>query len=255
MITKKELQKYANKLNLNLGATEKNYLQIITLNAISRSFPESLIFKGGTSLMVCHKLDRFSEDLDFTAKQGINLKKVFSKIIKLLKDQDIELEVKNIETNNISKKFIFRYKGPLYQNTLQSTSKIEIDISLREEVILETTEKRILHIYDDIPSFYIQTMDLDEIFSEKIRAIMTRNKARDLYDLDFLIDKEVKFNLNLINQKLIYYNKKFSYNEFKKTLLDKEKIWDLELKNLVKNVPDFNKTVNKVCDFINKSMK
>jgi predicted nucleotidyltransferase component of viral defense system len=41
--------------------------------------------------------------------------------------------------------------------------------------------------------------------AEKIRAILTRNKGRDIYDLWFLVSQGISLNENLILEKLKYY--------------------------------------------------
>lgn len=246
MINKKELQTYANKIDLNLGQAEKNYLHIKTLFAISKLFPDTLIFKGGTSLMICNNLDRFSEDLDFTLTDKTKLKEIISKIKQYLRNQDISFEIEKEETTKISQSFIIRFNGPLYAGSRQTTSKIEIDISFREPTLLPTKTTKINHPYNDTPVFYIQTMSLEEIFAEKIRALITRNKARDLFDLNYLIDQNIKPNLDLINKKLSYYKETFSKEKLKKSIDNKENIWRPELSNLINIIPEFNKTKNKV---------
>ncbi|MCD4759605.1 nucleotidyl transferase AbiEii/AbiGii toxin family protein [archaeon] len=246
MITKRELQTIAKNIGLNLGQTEKNYLHIITLHAISKLAPEKLVFKGGTALMICHSLNRFSEDLDFTVKEKTNIEKILDKIKKFLEEQEIEAEITQTKSTLVSKKYTIRYKGPLYDGSRQTTSKVELDFSLREKIQQKTNMTRIIHKYPDTPTFYIQTMNLEEMFAEKIRTIVTRNKARDLFDTEFLIINNIKPNKKIINKKLEYYNKKFSLKELKEKIEDKRKIWKPELKNLVEHIPDFDKVKKKI---------
>lgn len=59
-----------------------------------------------------------------------------------------------------------------------------------------------------IPFFDVVVMDQKEIFAEKVRAIMTRNQARDLYDIYYLDDSIA--DPELINQKLKIYDIEFS---------------------------------------------
>lgn len=241
MILKEELQQHARNLGLNLGEAELNYLHITTLHAISRTFPDSLVFKGGTALMICHNLDRFSEDLDFTATRKKDVKQLIKEIQKKLQEQGIETTIENEETTPISKSFHIRCKGPTYNGTRQTTRKIEIDISYREAVKLQTETTRIIHPYNDTPTFYIQSMQLEEILAEKIRAILTRQKARDVYDTEYLIARNIKPNKQLINEKLKYYNKTYSKKELEEKLEEKRKLWKTELKNLVKHTEAFDK--------------
>lgn len=240
MITKQELSRCARNLGFNLGQAEKNYLHMLTLYAISRLFPQALVFKGGTSLMVCHNLDRFSEDLDFTATTSKDVEFFLEKISEFLKNQNIQTKITLEQTTPISKQYSIRYTGPLHTGTNQTTSKIEIDISFREKIYVKPLISRISHPYNDIPSFYLNSMDLTEILAEKIRAILTRDKARDLYDCEYLLSKKIRHNSQLIQNKLQYYGKTFSLNELEKAIERKRNIWNPELKNLVHIIPDFD---------------
>lgn len=252
MINKQELRTYANQQGLNLGQTEKNYLHILTLHAIARILPDKLVFKGGTSLMICHGLPRFSEDLDFTATTTINIQQTIQQIQEFLTQQDITIHTTHQETTPVSESFMIRYQGPLYNGTQQTTSKVEIDISTRETIQQQTTTTRILHPYKDTPTFYLQTMNTQEILAEKIRAILTRNKARDLYDTEYLIAKKTPINKELINKKLSYYNKTYNKQELQQAITNKEKIWEKELKNLIPIVPDFKTTAQTIINALPK---
>ena len=72
-------------------------------------------------------------------------------------------------------------------------------------------------------------MSEKEILAEKIRALITRNYARDLFDLWFLLNKKAEIDLKLINKKLSYYIKSFSKGEFVKAINLKKDIWKPEL--------------------------
>jgi len=70
MITKQEIKDYAKLKRLNLGQAEKEYFQDIVLFVIYESSGREVVFKGGTAMNRCYNLNRFSEDLDFTAKKA-----------------------------------------------------------------------------------------------------------------------------------------------------------------------------------------
>jgi predicted nucleotidyltransferase component of viral defense system len=130
-----------------------------------------------------------------------------------------------------------------------------LDFSFREEVFLKPAVKSIGRFLEEIPSFDVYVMDLEEIFAEKIRTIFARNKARDVYDFYFLINQRVKLNIELINKKLKYYNKKFSKKELFDSLKEKESIWNSELSGLVNNVPDFDLVMKEVRRFFLENKK
>jgi hypothetical protein len=246
MISKNELIEYKKYTNFTLGQKEKDYFQNLILFILYKEFGKELVFKGGTALNKCFGSDRFSEDLDFTTK-----KKDFETIIKKGLNAfliDFELSRKNYKN---SFNIILRIKGPLFQNIRQSLCKIKLDFSIREEIILKEIDKKIGYEMDNIPVFNVVCMNLEEIFAEKIRAIYTRNKARDVYDLNFLINKKVKFNEHLINMKLDYYNIIFDLEDFKEEILKKEKIWKREMNSLVANLEDFKEIYNNIIGYIN----
>jgi predicted nucleotidyltransferase component of viral defense system len=61
----------------------------------------------------------------------------------------------------------------------------------------------------EVLPFFVIVMNKDEILAEKVRTVITRNRARDIYDLWFLLQGGAGIDLKLINAKLSYYNKKF----------------------------------------------
>src|SRR3989338_2838278 len=83
MISIEELNQVKNKRKTNLYYEEKEYLQYIFLNAVSK-YPDNFVFKGGTCLRICFGLERASEDLDFST--NLEIKKVKDIVFKCLKD-------------------------------------------------------------------------------------------------------------------------------------------------------------------------
>jgi len=51
----------------------------------------------------------------------------------------------------------------------------------------------------------IQHYSKQEILAEKIRALFTRNKPRDLFDLWFLLKQETPINWQFVVEKMKYY--------------------------------------------------
>ncbi|MBN2013712.1 MAG: nucleotidyl transferase AbiEii/AbiGii toxin family protein [Candidatus Altiarchaeota archaeon] len=237
MITKKELQEYAKTTRLNLGQAEKDYFQSIALFVLYQEYGKELIFKGGTALKKCYGLDRFSEDLDFTSTE-----KTDTKILdRGLKRFGIEYE-KEAEKYPNGIKTIYRLHGPLYTGIRQTLCKFIVDLSFRENVILPPQVKTIGRFLNEIPSFDVYVMQEKEILAEKIRAILTRNKARDIYDLQFLLTKGIGFDKKLAKEKMKYYGKGWDPKNFRKKLNITEKAWKTELQPLVPSLPDLKET-------------
>jgi predicted nucleotidyltransferase component of viral defense system len=106
-------------------------------------------------------------------------------------------------------------------------------------------------LINEIPSFDVLVMKEEEILAEKIRAIYTRNKARDVYDLNFLLKKGIKIKEDLINKKLPFNKIKYSKNSLIKKVLEKKEIWEIEMKPLLKNFIEFKEALRNIKEKIN----
>jgi predicted nucleotidyltransferase component of viral defense system len=116
---------------------------------------------------------------------------------------------------------------------------ITFDSSFREQVLLKPQIRTIGYNMDVIPVFEVLVMDANEIAAEKMRALMTRVSARDLYDLVFLARFGAKFDRKLIEKKLGYYGLGYDRAKIIRSARKEKGIWLSELQSLVKNVPDF----------------
>lgn len=240
MISTEDLRRIGKLKGLkNIGNAEKDYIQDIMLLSISKNTKNEFVFKGGTCLYKFHKLDRFSEDIDFTLRGEADIDNLIKKIIADLMSFGIGAEIKNRRDILNSIMLTIRTKGPLYRGTNQSLSSIGIDINLKSSIDTEPMPVRYSSLYPDIPPFSLLIMQEKEILAEKIRAILTRTKARDVYDLWFLLDKGVKFDLDLVKEKLGYYKQEWNLKEFSSKIEMKETIWKTELKPTLSNIPDF----------------
>ncbi len=244
MITKEELKTYANQLGFNLWQVERDYLQHQLLSSLSRRTADELIFKGGTALQKVFGLNRFSIDLDFTQNKLLpkNLFELIKKDLSLF-GIDVVFSVARNKNSIVAKALIH---GPSYRNTENTAVVLRIEISLREKTVKKAEIKEIFPVYPDIQPYLLKVMDKEEILAEKVRAIFTRTKARDIFDLRFLLHKGVYINENLVNEKLVNYNLKYS----KTALIDKIKmgsgIWQNELSQLLNAVPEFDEVVKQI---------
>ncbi|MEA3497064.1 MAG: nucleotidyl transferase AbiEii/AbiGii toxin family protein, partial [Bacteroidota bacterium] len=67
-------------------------------------------------------------------------------------------------------------------------TKIKLDISFSETVLLKPEDRQIFHSYSDseIINSKVPVYPLNEIVAEKLRSLMQRNRPRDIYDLHYL---------------------------------------------------------------------
>ena len=201
-------------------------LHFILLNLSKDNFfSQNFVFKGGTCLIKCYYgYVRFSEDIDFTwrdqkdfeGKSQKKVRKMLSNVIdktgsifEKIADQ-LSLEFKNDKTN----RRFFEIGGSdksctlkiWYQSeALGRESFLKVQINFVEHIcfpfkdrnaksLLTKRDKELDSLFPEFREYSlpvkISTYDIQEILSEKVRAMLTRRatKARDFLDI-YLIQK------------------------------------------------------------------
>jgi predicted nucleotidyltransferase component of viral defense system len=243
---KQELEKYKLLTGYNLHQLELDYMQNIVLKILYAKY-DKLYFKGGTCLQKCFGIKRFSEDLDFNY-EDIDL----IQLMNYLKNYfPYDFSIKEHKKTSFGDTFSLIIKGVLYTGSSQSTCKLLLDFR-KGDVYKKATLLTINPFYEDILSYTVLVLHVEEILAEKIRAILTRYKARDVYDLNELLLKNVTINLSLVNKKLKTYNKIFDKIEFEEKLEEKRKIYDKEISKLIDTYPDFETSKKLILEQLNK---
>ncbi|OGO91176.1 MAG: hypothetical protein A3F10_01755 [Coxiella sp. RIFCSPHIGHO2_12_FULL_42_15] len=210
MILKEEIQAIASEKKLGIDIVEKDYVLGWILAGIHyhQSTKNSWVFKGGTCLKKCYfETYRFSEDLDFTYQGEQHeltepfYKKIFTEIAEWvhensgieLPEKGIEFEIFKNKRNSNSVQGKLSYHGPIQRNlNVTRLPRLKIDITLDEPVILEPIIKKISHPYSDKlkDGKKILAYSYEEIFAEKLRALIQRLRPRDLYDVIHLFQQK-----------------------------------------------------------------
>jgi len=67
------------------------------------------------------------------------------------------------------------------------------------------------------------------------------------------LEKGINFDEKLVNKKLEQYKRNFDRNLFLEAIVNGGKNWDLELKNLLNSVPDFETAKKQILSKLRKS--
>lgn len=205
MIDPATLKELSIKKQIDQSSVLREILQIAWLNQLYRLPAGSHVwFKGGTCLKLLYASNRFSEDLDFNAS-------LTSKQISAV----VNTATGKLQTDwpGISVKPLRSVAGVVYKLYLPTEFSyqpltVRLDFSLREKALLP--EKQV--ISTDLPVLsvaLINHLHPREILAEKFRAILKRKKGRDIYDLWFLLNRQVPFDEKLIRKKLRLYQEKY----------------------------------------------
>jgi len=235
MLTRNDLETYGPP-GFHLAQKEKDYVQHWMLAFLSQSGFGG-VFKGGTCLQKAFNLPRFSEDLDFTINEAKepDEKAIFA----YLSSAGFSGLVWKIEARDDSSGAKLRFRGPLYNGSSISEGVISLDFSKREKTMLEAHAMMISPPYPDILPYQLKVMDKTEIAAEKIRAILSRRSARDLFDLYFLLHNKTIIRKGVVKEKLSYYKLNFDYNEFEAKVKKLKDAWKTEIPALTPNMIDY----------------
>lgn len=199
MLTRARLIAAAAEAGVAPEVAEKDYvLSWVLWGMIRRPLLQSaLVFKGGTCLRKCYVEGyRFSEDLDFTATAALEAETVTAEMAQACGEisgtTNIDFDADRLsvrpvtnaaqETNLVGELF---YRGPRGS----SHARVKLDISLNEQLVSGVAGLPLLHSYDDSGDVatIVPCYRLEEIVAEKLRALLQRNRAGDLFDVWFLL--------------------------------------------------------------------
>jgi predicted nucleotidyltransferase component of viral defense system len=243
---------YRKILGFNLGQVEKDYLQHLVMVQLARSSGDELVFKGGTCLQKVYGLNRFSQDLDFTQNNPVDIEMFSSAIERGLRGFGYPTSFTSLK-KRISAASNFKIQGPLYQGTKISLCSLHLEISGREEILIKPEFKTIYPVYEDLPPYTFLIMEPVEILAEKLRALTARNRARDLYDIHFLLKKNTAIDWHIVEAKMQYYEKSVEIKDIVDAIEEKEKYWKREMPQLVPQAGEFKDIKNYVVNKIKNS--
>jgi len=243
MINKEELLKISKDTHItNKEFLEKLYYQDVLLYDLSRSTLD-LVFKGGTALYKFYGLPRFSEDLDFSCTDTTIIKPIITNIFS---KRNISLG----SENSIYDSYLVR---GLFNGVLTKENNIRLDFA--KSKVYSTEIKHYRSQFSELPEFMIKIMSLEEIFIEKISALLNRNKLRDFFDVYYLC-RASKFNSELWITKFDTYSFSLNYLESRLPMIKKE--WKKLNTYVLMDLPDFDLIYSFVLDKLksfNKELK
>jgi predicted nucleotidyltransferase component of viral defense system len=199
MITQEQVSVLAKKYRINETVIFREYLQLVFLQKLyQKTFSQNIFFKGGTAIHLIYQAPRFSEDLDFSVTSSMPEFNAY--ITTILKRMEDEEGVTWKERKSVAgKQFLLAA-----ENILPYKTYIALDFSFREKIF--SNDRSIIQTaYPVLFTSYVYHLSQEEVLAEKIRAVMTRRKGRDLYDLWFLMSKGTEVRQDMLRKKLAYY--------------------------------------------------
>ena len=128
---------------------------------------ENYILKGGSSLIECYGMRRFSADLDFDSRDRQRMAQIVDDFCK-----ERGYKFRTAKNTPSVQRYMINYGD--------DSHPLKVETSFRRTMIpQQITEKR----------NGIVVYDIDELLSQKTTAYSQRDKIRDMYDISFIINK------------------------------------------------------------------
>ncbi|MFZ0943430.1 MAG: nucleotidyl transferase AbiEii/AbiGii toxin family protein [Syntrophobacteraceae bacterium] len=202
MIDKKEIESKAREFEIHPANVERDYVfgwLLFGIFSIS-NLKETIFLKGGNALRKGYfKNTRFSTDLDFGIPGDVNqnlLLNEINKVCDFIQERAGVVFVK--ENNRIEEKFaaaeaplpglrvweVRIYFKDFYGNSDYIIIKISMDITRFDKVLLPIQNRELIHLYSDADELIcnIRCMKLEEIIATKLKCLLQRQHAPDLFD-------------------------------------------------------------------------
>ena len=200
----------------------REILQEIALLGLWRSkFFDKAAFYGGTALRILYKLDRFSEDLDFSLLRPSNdfdLSRYMSALEKEIRSFGFEVSLVTREKSSATQIQSAFLKA--------DTTKQLLVIEAADQIIREIPRGQIIKIKLEVDTdppdgfdtenkyllqpipFPVRTFVLPDLFAGKMHAVLCRQwkrrvKGRDWYDLVWYIANYPQLHLSHLQERMI----------------------------------------------------
>ncbi|MCX6356732.1 MAG: nucleotidyl transferase AbiEii/AbiGii toxin family protein [Candidatus Aureabacteria bacterium] len=193
MIEKGQVQNLSQAWQTTADNVIREYFQQLFLSRLyQEKGSDGLLFKGGTALRIIWQSPRFSEDMDFT---GVNI--TIKVIEALIEGALAKIEMEGISTEIVeSKSTSGGYLAIFLFKTSEYKSRIQVEVSLRSDKKGLGTATLIQS--DLVMPYTLIHLQENLLVAEKIQACLTRGKARDFYDLYFILRGRMAFKETFI---------------------------------------------------------
>lgn len=224
-------------------------MQQITLAGLYRGgFFDKAAFYGGTCLRIFHKLERFSEDMDFsllTPDSSFDIKNYFPSIIEefSILGRDIVITKKDKSKFSKIESAFLKDDTEVYDVAFQTerSLKIKIEVDTQPPLKFGTEQKVLLRPF----SFMTRCFTLSDLYAGKMHALLYRTwgnrvKGRDWYDFEWYVRNGVELNYTHLQERIREFNGiEIGKEEFLKLL--KERLSLTDIKKVKQDVEPFIK--------------
>jgi predicted nucleotidyltransferase component of viral defense system len=208
MFSKEYLTKLAEQTGFRVDSLQKQMTLLDLLREINRHplLKKQFALKGGTAInLFWFQLPRLSVDIDLNyigsedretmVKERPKLEQEIKKLI-----ESRGISVKNVPDEHAGAKW--RLQAP---SAFGGTFSLEVDLNFIMRIPVWGVESKSPYSLDEDYQFDCNTVSFEELFGGKIKALMDRSAARDLYDVFKLSQVSDSFDMSKLRKNLILF--------------------------------------------------
>ena len=220
--------------------------QIILAGLYAGGFFESAAFYGGTCLRIFHRLQRFSEDMDFSLlapDENFDFSKYFQPIVDAfaLVGREVEITKKDKKSFGKVESAFLKDNTDVYDVTFQTEKsiKIKIEVDTCPPLNFTTDQKLLLQPH----SFMTRCFTLPDLFAGKMHALVyrawkNRVKGRDWYDFEWYVRNGIALDFVHLAERCKQFNgEDITPESFKEKLI--ERLSNADIKQVKEDVLPF----------------
>jgi predicted nucleotidyltransferase component of viral defense system len=208
MFSKEYLTKLSQNTGFRLESLQKQMTLLDLLREINRHpfLKKEFALKGGTAInLLWFQLPRLSVDIDLNYIGSENRETMLKDRPKLEDEMKKLIESRGISVKNIPDEHSggkWRLQTP---SAFGGNFTIEVDLNFIMRVPVWGTQTKPPFPLDEDYIFDCHTVSFEELFGGKIRALMDRSAARDLYDVFMLSRKQNLFDISKLRKTIILF--------------------------------------------------
>lgn len=230
------------------NATYEVMQQIALAGLYRGGFFDKAAFYGGTCLRIFHKMERFSEDMDFSLlapDESFKLENYFQSIVEEFNTVGRKIVITKKDKRNFGKveSAFLKDNTEVYDVAFQTEKslKIKIEVDTAPPMNFQTEQKLLLHPF----SFMTRCFTLSDLYAGKMHALVFRSwknrvKGRDWYDFEWYVRNGIQLDFIHLQERIREFNGiEIDKEGFIKLL--KERLASTDIKMVKRDVEPFIK--------------
>lgn len=188
MITQEQVKELSRVFQIDGFTVLREYLQLVLLNYLFQE-KESvrIFFKGGTAIRFFFNSPRFSEDLDFsTTYSKKRIREIIKKVSLAIQREIPSLKIVPLYSGKETERFRLKYETKELKYPLIIRLDFHQVRRIGATTVSPLSTKFPIVIFPLIPH-----LTAEELLKEKVKALLSRGKGRDFFDVWYLLEKGI----------------------------------------------------------------